>query len=172
MWAFLWNAWYFGKTVKTPKELDFAWATEPKSNWQTHMIYHNAGVVQDQRDKFFYKGDYMHSTPYKIENTYDESLACHYYVREILETGMNSPLIKEFPSTVQMAKNLSEDVKNNVKQFLSGNLMASDEVHIQRMDICTSCPFFNDDQKRCLKCGCFMPAKTKLEASSCPIEKW
>lgn len=40
-----------------------------------------------------------------------------------------------------------------------------------RMDICKSCPFMGDDQ-RCGKCGCFLPAKTRVKKSSCPIGKW
>ena len=40
-----------------------------------------------------------------------------------------------------------------------------------RMEICKSCPFMSDDQ-RCGKCGCFLPAKTRVKKASCPIGKW
>jgi len=40
-----------------------------------------------------------------------------------------------------------------------------------RMDICNTCPFKGDDQ-RCGKCGCFLPAKTRVKKSSCPIGRW
>lgn len=40
-----------------------------------------------------------------------------------------------------------------------------------RMDICNICPFKGDDQ-RCGKCGCFLPAKTRVRKSSCPIGRW
>lgn len=40
-----------------------------------------------------------------------------------------------------------------------------------RMDICSRCPFMGDD-KRCGKCGCFLPAKTRVAKSSCPIGLW
>ena len=40
----------------------------------------------------------------------------------------------------------------------------------QRMDICSTCPFFNG--VRCLKCGCFMALKTTLQEAHCPIGKW
>lgn len=40
-----------------------------------------------------------------------------------------------------------------------------------RMEICQKCPFMGDD-KRCGKCGCFLPAKTRIAKSSCPIGLW
>ena len=40
-----------------------------------------------------------------------------------------------------------------------------------RMEICNSCPFKGDDN-RCGKCGCFLPAKTRVKKSTCPIGKW
>ncbi|MFZ9995638.1 MAG: hypothetical protein ACO3GU_02240 [Pelagibacteraceae bacterium] len=41
----------------------------------------------------------------------------------------------------------------------------------ERMAICTECPFMGSD-KRCGKCGCFLPAKTRVAKSSCPIGLW
>jgi hypothetical protein len=41
-----------------------------------------------------------------------------------------------------------------------------------RMTICNSCPEIIKITSQCKKCGCFMPAKTKLEAAKCPIGKW
>lgn len=40
-----------------------------------------------------------------------------------------------------------------------------------RMEICNKCPFKGDDQ-RCGKCGCFLPAKTRVAKSTCPIGRW
>ncbi len=40
-----------------------------------------------------------------------------------------------------------------------------------RMDICNACPFKGDDN-RCGRCGCFLPAKTRVKKSSCPIGAW
>lgn len=40
-----------------------------------------------------------------------------------------------------------------------------------RMEICNTCPFKGKDQ-RCGKCGCFLPAKTRIAKSSCPIGLW
>lgn len=49
---------------------------------------------------------------------------------------------------------------------------ASPELAEQRMSICLSCPELIKLTHQCKKCGCFMGAKTKLEAAKCPIGKW
>lgn len=41
-----------------------------------------------------------------------------------------------------------------------------------RMSICEKCEFFNAYLKTCRKCGCYMPAKTILKNSTCPLSKW
>jgi hypothetical protein len=46
------------------------------------------------------------------------------------------------------------------------------EIADKRMSICSSCPEIIKLTSQCKKCGCFMPAKTKLEAAKCPIGKW
>jgi hypothetical protein len=45
-------------------------------------------------------------------------------------------------------------------------------MHIDRMNICKSCPELIKLTSQCKKCGCFMEIKTKLEAAKCPIGKW
>ena len=41
-----------------------------------------------------------------------------------------------------------------------------------RLTICKDCPFFLKATRQCSKCGCFMPAKTWLANTSCPLKKW
>jgi hypothetical protein len=41
-----------------------------------------------------------------------------------------------------------------------------------RLQICTQCDKFEKLLHRCKSCGCIMPAKAKLTASSCPLNKW
>lgn len=41
----------------------------------------------------------------------------------------------------------------------------------ERMDICRSCDKLSVINF-CGECGCFMPLKTRLRGSSCPIGKW
>ena len=44
----------------------------------------------------------------------------------------------------------------------------------QRMAICKGCEHFRNILKLCKLCGCFMPAKTQIDGSSCPATppKW
>lgn len=48
----------------------------------------------------------------------------------------------------------------------------SDEVKQERLSACESCEFFLKLSRNCLKCGCFMDAKTGLPHASCPVGKW
>lgn len=49
---------------------------------------------------------------------------------------------------------------------------ATEELADQRFSICKQCPNLIKITSQCTKCGCFMSAKTKLEAAKCPIGKW
>ena len=42
----------------------------------------------------------------------------------------------------------------------------------ERMAICKTCPSFMQRSKRCLVCGCWMTAKTRLKFAKCPVGKW
>ena len=44
------------------------------------------------------------------------------------------------------------------------------EISLQRLSICESCPFYQDDT--CMQCGCYMPEKAKTSAATCPIGLW
>lgn len=56
--------------------------------------------------------------------------------------------------------------------LLDPDRMLDDDQKIEsRLKICESCEFYKIT-KQCSKCGCFMPLKTKLAISECPIGKW
>lgn len=50
--------------------------------------------------------------------------------------------------------------------------VVSEEDANTRYSICQICPELIKLTKQCKKCGCFMPAKTKLALAECPIGKW
>lgn len=56
--------------------------------------------------------------------------------------------------------------------FNPNTIYAEEQVVNQRYLVCKSCPEFISMTKQCKKCGCFMPAKTKMQAASCPLNKW
>lgn len=42
----------------------------------------------------------------------------------------------------------------------------------ERAFICRDCDNLIPVLRTCKKCGCFMPAKTRLDWAECPIGKW
>jgi len=57
--------------------------------------------------------------------------------------------------------------------LLNPNVPRADgRIAYKRMQICVACPELIGLTKQCKKCGCIMPAKVKLEASTCPLNKW
>lgn len=91
MWAILWNAWIRGFKTNIIPELDFVWATDNAEKWDEKYIFHNAGVTENGRQELFYKGDYISTLPYSIqENTYNKSRASSKYFDIILEVAKSS----------------------------------------------------------------------------------
>ena len=42
----------------------------------------------------------------------------------------------------------------------------------QRIEICRSCEHYWEKLKVCSHCYCFMPAKSRITSSKCPVGKW
>lgn len=94
MWAVLWNAWYFNHTTKVVPEMEFAWPTQGTDMWEKCTIFHNAGVVGNNRERLFFKGEYQNKLPYDIKlEDYDDKRGTIKYVEEILETSQKSCLL-------------------------------------------------------------------------------
>lgn len=60
---------------------------------------------------------------------------------------------------------------DGLKDALKGNFSNGEESK-RRYAICNSCEEFQRVPLTCRLCGCFMPAKTKLQNASCPAGKW
>ena len=56
--------------------------------------------------------------------------------------------------------------------ILDKNKRANEDIYKERMDICQKCEFLFTPTKQCMKCGCFMEIKTRIDNAYCPIEKW
>lgn len=63
MWATLWNALAYGKEVCITDSIDFTFATSSYEQTKNVKILHLAGVVPQNRNKLFYKGDYTRKSP-------------------------------------------------------------------------------------------------------------
>jgi hypothetical protein len=86
MWAVLWNLWVWDKTVRVSDKLSFAWSTSLISEWDKHLIYHNAGATGNEKH-LFYKGQYQNKTPYNIKlEDFSDKFCSYKYVEEILKT--------------------------------------------------------------------------------------
>lgn len=52
------------------------------------------------------------------------------------------------------------------------SLQCPKEQYDARYEICKSCQHFKKKVRLCGLCGCFMPAKVRLKAATCPAGKW
>ena len=74
MWAQLWGMVREGKTILTPKELDFCMATDPIEKYDQVKIMHNAGATGS--DELFFKGKYINSMPFNDDLSYVNPQKC------------------------------------------------------------------------------------------------
>lgn len=80
---------------------------------------------------------------------------------------------KDLPSIKKMAFSLTEALKENIKQAVSGGaILAPPDILLKRMDLCSTCEFFIVQESRCSKCGCYMNVKARMSVSTCPLNKW
>lgn len=68
-----------------------------------------------------------------------------------------------------LAGRFGKSVFNHAKD---GFKTVDSEIFEKRMSICKSCPFFNSEQVRCDKCGCFLNVKASWNSEKCPVDKW
>ena len=64
MWSVLWNLCVKDQETKVIPEMGFAWGPDPLTKFETHPIYHNAGIVATEQGGYpcFYKGKYHSGT--------------------------------------------------------------------------------------------------------------
>lgn len=94
MWAELWIGWKMGHEVRIPKDFDFMFATNPIEDWDRLAFFHNAGILGEQRETHFFKGDYDRLKPYNLElpNITDKQATKRYY-EWIKKVGKKSVLV-------------------------------------------------------------------------------
>jgi hypothetical protein len=93
MWALLWNGWKLGKETICHEDLQFAWATSSKNDWNKFNIFHNAGVTTDV-DGLFYKANYMSQLPYFADgSTYLKDRCSYKYFEFMKKVGEKSCLL-------------------------------------------------------------------------------
>ena len=78
----------------------------------------------------------------------------------------------QYPSKLQMAKNLAGSVGRIAKAAVTGEkILRTEEEQQKCLDICKSniCGFFDAEKGRCIKCGCYTKLKTRLANEHCPL---
>jgi hypothetical protein len=63
MWSLLWNLWCLEKDTKIIEELNFSWATDNVDIYNKRPILHMAGVLDKDKNKKFYKGEFINVSP-------------------------------------------------------------------------------------------------------------
>ncbi|WP_160713427.1 hypothetical protein [Chitinophaga solisilvae] len=76
MWAVMWNGLRSGHPISIHPELDFCWPSDNIARWHQCRIYHNAGILRDQRRKYFCKFVYNITFPYYEQLDYLDQDSC------------------------------------------------------------------------------------------------
>ena len=80
---------------------------------------------------------------------------------------------KKMPGLAEQGRNLVNLMKDVGEDIFAGqDIFASQFEQQRRYDICQACPSFEQSNKRCKECGCFMMNKTAFNSAKCPLKKW
>jgi len=82
---------------------------------------------------------------------------------------------ENYPSLEQQAKNLAQfswDLIKYVRENEGSPIAVNNEIYRERTAICKTCDKFDDLERRCMECGCYIPAKARIILDSCPLNKW
>jgi Family of unknown function (DUF6171) len=80
---------------------------------------------------------------------------------------------KSYPSKLKQMSNLFSAATSVAKDVVTGNeIFVPDNIKQDRMNICLSCEWYDQEQIRCKACGCFLEQKTSYTSQSCPHNKW
>lgn len=93
MWAILWNAWTFGHKTLINRELDFCWPQDPINRWNETKIYHDAGVLKNQVDRYFCKSLYKSISPFGDNFDYVLKSSCSYRYIENMQSFLSERII-------------------------------------------------------------------------------
>lgn len=109
LWSVFYNLLYFKHKVEAPDTLSFSWASDNIARLSTTAIFHNAGITSDEVIRtnvrgedgnwimvdapVFYKGKYLHSTPFKdidslkriLENPVSKEFCSSFYTQHLIK---------------------------------------------------------------------------------------
>jgi len=72
--------------------------------------------------------------------------------------------------------NILEKTANITKSFfnhaVNGFKTVNDSIQIERFEICKKCELYEESNKTCKECGCYLEIKTLWASEKCPLGKW
>ena len=89
---------------------------------------------------------------------------------EELPQLLNGNDYPDFWTQVEGFKKFAESVNQGAKE--GKGILVPEEVSKLRIEECERCDYFDKQQTRCRKCGCYMKVKVKFTNTACPIGKW
>lgn len=70
-----------------------------------------------------------------------------------------------------ISKAFDQDAVESIKRIIKP--VVDDQEHEKRIKICLDCKeYSNNIGQYCKICRCYIPVKTKLKGTNCPINKW
>jgi len=85
MWGVLWCGWKRGLKSKITPEFGFSWGSSSSQEWSYFKIMHNAGAMNNEGGKRFYKAEYMTKSPFDADlSSIDPANNTWNYVQAIL----------------------------------------------------------------------------------------
>lgn len=84
MWVLLWNLWLSGIETVVHKDMEFAWCNWSSNDWKKVKIYHNAGVLSEEKGEF-YKGKYFNKMPFGDDFSEIKKGTCNYKYSQIVK---------------------------------------------------------------------------------------
>ena len=76
----------------------------------------------------------------------------------------------DFWEQIEGFKKFAESVDQGAKE--GKGVLVPEEVSKLRLEECGRCDYYDKQQNRCRKCGCYMKVKVKFVNTSCPVGKW
>ena len=150
---YIWCIGYIGEWPEHPEQAEIS--AQVKS-YSRQWLIERSEVIKQKHKEVESKRQEMEQLAFK-RKLEDEKIA-------MTKVNDMSELKRKIEaSPLDMAKGLIK----SAQQLASGGVTDPKA----RMDVCNTCPFKGKDQ-RCGKCGCFLPAKTRIAKSSCPIGLW
>jgi len=121
---------------------------------------------------------------YKNSQMPNEQLLSNYNVYPLITTDPTqadvvtegTPILvgREWHQTWISRSFTTEELSQKQKELdeQASRWFADNEVGKERYNICQSCDKFIKLTTQCTECNCIMLLKTKLQSSTCPINKW